>query len=169
VYSLNAPLPGAVGALATDLGRRLGGARVRARGEHTLVCKRLGDGDGPAAHRLEARARDAISGTAPFQVRVTGVDVFERVPRGRAPVVYLIVESPPLCRLHDRLCDAFDPVDGIEGDDYVPHVTVARGGSVERARELSDADVDPVEWTVEDLVVWDAQREQDVSRLSLPA
>ncbi|MFB6088027.1 MAG: 2'-5' RNA ligase family protein [Haloarculaceae archaeon] len=169
MYSLNVHVPGDVGALATDIGRRLPGAEARRRGEHTLVCKRLGDGDATHYHRLEARARDALTGTPPFTARVTGLDWFADVPRGASPVVYLAVESPALERLHARLCEVFDPVEGIEGDDYVPHVTVARGGSPERAREVCATDVDPVEWTVETLVFWDAERGQSVSRLSLPA
>jgi len=168
VYSLNVPVPGSVAALAHDLGTRLSGADVRQRGEHTLVCKRLGSGDGPTYHELEARARDVLRGQPPFEVRVAGLDVFTDVPNGEGSVVYLCVESPGLVTLHERLCAVFDPVAEIEGDDYVPHVTVARGGSVERATTLRDTPVDPVEWTVERLEFWDAKHSQSVSSVSLP-
>ena len=168
MYSLNVPVPGRVAALARDLGTRLTAADVRQRGEHTLVCKRLGSGDEPTYHELEARARDVLRGEPPFEVRVGGVDVFTDVPDGEGPVVYLAVESPGLVALHERLCAVFDPVDGIEGDDYVPHVTVARGGPVERVTDLRDTSVDPVEWTVERLEFWDAEYGQSVSSVSLP-
>jgi 2'-5' RNA ligase len=167
VYSLNVPVPGTVAALAGDLGTRLGTADVRARGEHTLVAKRLGRGDAAAYHELEARARETLRGEPPFEVRVTGVDVFTDVPRGEGPVVYLAVESPGLRALHERLCDRFDPVDDVEGDDYTPHVTVARGGSVGRAADLRETPFDPVDWTVERLQFWDAERSQSVSSVSL--
>jgi len=168
VYSLNVPVPGRVAALAHDLGVRLSAADVRQRGEHTLVCKRLGSGDGPTYHELEARVRDVLRGEPPFEVRVAGLDVFTDVPNGEGPVVYLSVESPALVTLHERLCAVFDPVDEIEGDDYVPHVTVARGGSVDRAADLRDTPVDSVEWTVERLEFWDAEHSQSVSTVSLP-
>jgi len=168
VYSLNAPVPPAVAALASDLASDLVGAQARTRGSHTLVVKRLG-GDDAGYARLAARARDALAGTPTCEARVSGVAVFERVPSGTAPVVYLRVESPGLTALHDRLCDGFDPVAGIEGEAYVPHVTVARGGSVAAARSLAERDVDAIEWVVDELVFWDSAREQSVTRVSLPA
>ncbi|WP_123535788.1 2'-5' RNA ligase family protein [Halosimplex salinum] len=168
MYSLNVPVPGTVAALARDLGTRLGTASVRRRGEHTLVCKRLDTDDAATYHELEARAREVLAGEPPFAVRVTGVDVFTDVPRGESPVVYLAVESPGLVALHERLCEVFRPVDEIEGEGYVPHVTVARGGSIERAAGLRDTPFDPVEWSVERLEFWDAEHDQSVSSVSLP-
>lgn len=167
VYSLNVPVPGRVAALASDLARELPGARARVRGEHTLGVKRL-VGDPPYAH-LEARAREALAGQPAFGSRITGVECFEEVPTGTAPVVYLAVESPELERLHRRLATAFDPLCGIEGEEYVPHVTVARGGSLERARAVADRELDPLEWTVDELVFWDSHRGRPVSTVSLPA
>ncbi|PSQ08820.1 phosphoesterase [Halobacteriales archaeon QS_5_68_33] len=169
MYSLNVPVPSAVACLATDLARELPGARSRRRGEHTLVCKRL-DTDGPdAAGRLDARVREALAGTPPFAARVTGVDQFETAVTGPSPVVHLAVESPGLRAVHERLCEAFDPIEDLEGEAYVPHVTVARGGAPERAAAVCDREIDPVEWTVDELQVYDAERDQRVSRLSLPA
>jgi len=169
VYSLNVPVPSAVACLATDIARELPGARSRRRGEHTLVCKRL-DTDGPdAAGRLDARVRETLAGTPPFAARVTGVDQFETAVTGPSPVVHLAVESPGLRAVHERLCEAFDPIEGLEGEAYVPHVTVARGGDPERAAAVCDREIDPVEWTVDELQVYDPERNQRVSRLSLPA
>ncbi|MFB6073589.1 MAG: 2'-5' RNA ligase family protein [Haloarculaceae archaeon] len=165
MYSLNVPIPGSVGALAGDLARRLHNARQRPRGERTLVVKRLGAGP---YGELEARTREAISGTAPFAARIDAVDVFTDPPTGTGPVVYLAVESPALRALHERLCAAFDPVDGIEGDGYVPHVTVARGGDPDAAHAIAGP-VDPLEWTVDALALYDAERRTFASRVSLPA
>lgn len=167
MYSLNAPVPAAVARVAGEVASDLTGARPRTRGSHTLVCKRL-----PAAtgySQLEARARDVLRGTPACEARVADIGVFEEVPTGTAPVVYLAVESPGLGDLHERLCDHFDPVAGLEGEEYVSHVTVARGGRVDAARAVAEKAIDPVEWVVDELVFWDAEREQPVSRVSLPA
>jgi 2'-5' RNA ligase len=167
VYSLNVPVPGAVSALASRLARDLPGARARTRADHTLVVKRLEDGeDFP---RLAARAREVLSGTPAFEARVSGVDYFADAETGPSPVVYLAVESPGLVALHHRLVGAFDPVAGLEGDAYVPHVTVARGGTVEAARRLADRTVEPVEWTVSRLAFWDAERNVTAGTVALPA
>ena len=130
MYSLNVPLPGEVSALAADLARDLPGARARARKERTLVVKRLGRGDRSEFRRLAARTREALAGQPCFEARVAGVDLFEEAVAGPSPVVYLAVESRGLVALHRRLVEVFDPVEGIEGEGYVPHVTVARGGTV---------------------------------------
>ena len=169
MYSLNVPVPSQVARRAGDLARQLPQARPRPRGEHTLVAKRLGTGDAPDYHRIEARGREVLSGTPAFEARVTGIEQFADAVTGPSPVVYFAVESPGLVRLHDRLCEAFDPVDGIEGDGYVPHVTIARGGSPERAREMCERAFDPIEWTVTALEFRDAERGQPVSTVSLPA
>lgn len=169
VYSLNVPVPASVAALAGDLARDLPRAEPRARGTHTLVAKRLGGSDRAGDARLESRAREAVRGLAPFEVRVDGVGQFERAASGPSPVVYLAVDSAPLERLHDRLCERFAPVADVEGDDYTPHVTVARGGDPAAAARLVETDVEPVCWTVDELRFYDAGRESWTSRLSLPA
>ncbi len=170
MYSLNVPVPGRVAALASDIARDLPGARARCRGEHTLCVKRL-DGNGAEVgyNRLEAQAREALAGQPPFEVAVTGVDYFTEVIVGSSPVVYLAVESPGLRRLHERLAAVFPVVDPIEGEDYTPHVTVARGGSLDAAKRAADRTVERIDWTVSALSFWDATRRQAVSTVSLPA
>ena len=159
-YSCNVPVPTEVSRLARGLASEAFEATPRVR--HTLVAKRLGDGDpGPLARRV----REAIAGLPPFAARVTEVDVFYDPPMGEGPVAYLAVESPGLHRLHGALCERFDPGGDSEGDDYVPHVTVARGGDADR---LVGRAVD-VEWTVERVFVWSADYGERVERISLPA
>lgn len=160
MYSLNAPVPTEVGRLAAGVGASARTARVRER--HTLVCKRLGEDD-PAA--LGRRAREALAGAPPVAAHIERVATFADPPAGRGPVAYLAVESPGLVELHDRLCETFDPTPGIEGVDYVPHVTVARGGD---AATLAGS-VDPVEWTVDRLAVYDAGYEEEIESIALPA
>ena len=169
MYSLNVPVPSQVARLAGELARDLPGAAERSRGRHTLVAKRLGTGGYETYHAMEARVREFLSGQPPFAASVTGVDVFEEATNGTSPVVYLVVESPGLWDLHRRLCDEFGALDGLEGDDYDPHVTIARGGSMEFAERLRERDLDPIEWTVEELSFLDAKRGHEAGRISLPA
>ena len=169
MYSINVPLPSAVTSLAADLASDLPLAQRRGRGEHTLVAKRLGDGDHAAYARLEAQGREALRGQPAFEAKVSGVEQFEAAATGPSPVVYLAVESSGLVALHERLCERFDPVDEVEGDKYVPHVTVARGGDRDAAARLVERNIEPVRWTVDELSFYDADRNQPVSRLSLPA
>jgi 2'-5' RNA ligase len=163
-FSLNVPVPGRVERIASTLAPQLSGFdRIRRR--HSLVCKRLGPGE---PTRLADRARRALAGAPAADARVTGIDTFDDPPTGSAPVVYLAVESPGLQRLHATLCESFEPVPDLEGEGYVPHVTLARGGDVAAARRLTDRDLDPVTWTVSELHLWDAHDRETVRRFSLP-
>jgi 2'-5' RNA ligase len=168
VYSVNVPMPAAVERVAADLHGDLY-ALDSVRERHTLVVKRLGDLDSGAYPAVEKRARRTLRGTPAFEARVTGVETFDRPASGDGPVVYLAVESPALDRVHDRLAAEFDPVPGVEGNDYVPHVTLARGGDPDAAARVADRDVEPVTWTVTELEFYDARRGERVSAVSLPA
>lgn len=161
MYSVNVPVPGEVTRLAVGLAS--GCLTATPRRGHTLVAKRLPD---EPFEQLSQRAREALVGAPPFAVRIDGIDLFRRPPSGKAPVAYLTVESPGLEQLHRQLCEEFDPVEGFEGDDYTPHVTIARGGDAAR---LLDEQIEPVEWTVERLALWHPGRELEVESVSLPA
>ncbi|WP_135829956.1 2'-5' RNA ligase family protein [Halorussus halobius] len=186
MYSLNVPVPGEVSRLAEELRPALL-AFERIRERHSLVCKRLGD-DGTGGRgrsdanwgtsrderrrdvpRLRERVREALAGAPAFEARVAGIDYFPNPPLGEGPVAYLAVESPGLRRVHRRLLPEFSAVEAFEGDDYVPHVTLARGGDVADARRLADREVEPVTWTVDRLDVWDAKYEESVATFPLPA
>jgi len=158
VYSLNAPVPASVARLASGLAADLLDATVRER--HTLVVKRLDDDPGDLAETV----REVVAGTDPFPARVAGVETFRDPPSGTAPVAYLRVESPGLEALHRRLCGRFDLLAGIEGDAYVPHVTVARGGDADR---LEGRDVDAA-WTVDRLLVRAGDDDESVESIALP-
>ncbi len=160
MYSLNVPVPPAVSKLARGLAAETFGSSVRDR--HTLVVKRLGE---KSPERLAPEVRDVVAGTAPFQLRIDGIGSFAEPTTGRSPVVYLRVDSPALEALHRRLCDRFGAIDGLEGDEYVPHVTIARGGNADR---LIGRDV-TTEWTVDWLVLWTGRYDEPVERISLPA
>jgi len=176
VFSLNVPVPGAVRRLASDLQPRLlDFASVRE--DHTLVVKRFPENElanGPPAHQLatlQERLRPVISGLPAVEARVAGIDAFEQPARGDGPVVYFAIESPGLHRIHRTLTDAFGVIEGIEGDAYTPHVTLARGGSAAAAataEQLREREIEPVSWTVSELVIWDAQHREPAARFGLP-
>jgi len=172
VFSLNVPVPGRVRRLAGDLHPDL--ARFdRIRERHSLLAKRFDtalDDDADSLPRLRERLRPLLRrhGAGGIDLRVTGLDHFETPPRGPGPVVYLTVESPDLHALHRRLCDAFGAVDGMEADDYVPHVTLARGGTVADADDLAERrSIDPVAWTAGELLIRDSRYREDAARLPL--
>jgi 2'-5' RNA ligase len=165
VYSLNALVPGRVDRLAEELRPALA-AFDRQRERRSIVVKRLGEG---RAATVAERLRVALAGTPAVEVRITGIDYFEIPTSGPGPVVFLDVESPGLHRVHRSLGEAFPFVEGLEGDEYRPHVTLARGGDLEAARRLADREVEPIEWTISELQLWDARWDEVVRRISLPA
>nr|WP_221625752.1 2'-5' RNA ligase family protein [Halobellus ruber] len=170
---MNVPVPGEIRRVAGDLHPEL--VRFdRNRERHTLLAKRFDtalDDDADSLPRLRERLRPLLRRSAPadgIDLRVTGLDYFERPTRGPGPVVYLAVESPGLRALHRRLCDAFGTVAGMEGDDYVPHITLARGGSVADAADLVERrSIDPVAWTAGELRIHDSRYREDAARLPL--
>jgi len=177
MFSLNVPVPRDVDRFADRIHPRLA-AFDRVRDRRSLCVKRFGPDDvsgrgGPtpeknrAVAELRERLRPVLSAVGPFDVRLPALNYFERPARGPGPVVYLAVESDVLTRLHRRLCGAFDPVEGLEGDDYVPHVTLARGGDVADATDLAATDVEPVEWRVHALELYDPEFRQPAATIEL--
>ncbi len=162
--SLNVPVPGAVRREIEALRPRLADFDS-VRETPTLVLKRF---DGArSAHEVESEVRLAVANTGPFDVRLAGLETFEDPVTGPEPVLYLALESPGLGQLHRRLVDRFGAVNGLEGEEYVPHITLARGGDPEGLAELTEASIDPVEWTVAELWVWDPRREERLGRIEL--
>lgn len=168
MFSLNVPVPGEVERLAEELRPELLEFET-IRERHTLLCKRLGELPAGGTPRLREQVRTALVGAPAFDVRVTGIDCFERPPVGEGPVVYLAVESPGLHRVHNRLLPEFSAVEEFQGDDYVPHITLARGGDVETAHRIAEREIEPVTWTARRLVLWDAKYREGVAEFSLPA
>lgn len=174
VFSLNVPVPGSVARLASELYPQLV-AFDSQREQFTLVVKRFDESTldaGSPDHRLSALRKQlptVLAGTPAFEARVASIDYFADPTRGKGPVVYLAVESPGIRELHDQLVDAYGAIGGLEGDDYVPHITLARGGSVDDADRLANHSIEPISWTVSALLVWDSRYHEPVTRYSLPA
>lgn len=169
MYSLNAPVPAAVDRLVDDHADRLA-AFETIRDVYTLVIKRFGP-RAPAA--VDALARDletVLAEWGPIEARITGFDAFSDPPGGPAPVLYLAVESPGLVALHEALIRTFGTVSSeIEGERYVPHITLARGGARTAIAPLTDREIDPIMWTIDEVTLWDARYDQPVSTFSLPS
>ncbi len=164
MFSLNVPAPGRVERLAAELHPRLAGfERVRER--HSLVCKRF---ECEEYDRLAERVRWVLDGAPAVVARVTGIETFDDPVRGPGPVVYLAIESPGLVAIHERLVEEFGALAALEGDEYVPHITLARGASTDRIESLLTLAIEPIEWTVSELYFYDATHDERVSTLSLP-
>jgi len=175
VYSVNAPVPAELNEVAADLRPALTGFdRIRERHEQTLLVKRVPADDRKQLRTTWQTAKDALDGAPVVEARVSEVQSFENPPNGSSPVVYLAVESPGLHGIHQRLCQVFDPVPVMEGgDDYDPHVTLARDADGFRGRRAVEnvvgRDVGPVTWTIDELYLYDAEYGERVDTLSLPA
>lgn len=167
MYSLNVRVPGEVARLAEDL-RPVLLEFDSIREQHTLLCKRLGDVPEGGTARLREQVRTALTGSPAFEVQITGIDYFAHPPIGEGPVVYFSVESPGLRQVHGQLVEDFSRVEEFQGDDYVPHITLARGGDVETAQRLAERDIEPVMWTVSRLALWDARYREEVAEFPLP-
>lgn len=165
--SLNVPVPGQVKRLAGDLEPDLY-TFDRVRRTHTLGVKRLGERTPTEYAQLVPQVRRAIAGTPPFAVRITGIETFEQPSLGTVPVVYLAVEGQALYALNRRLSELFEPIEGIDGEAYTPHITLARGGSDEERTRLCEREISSIDWTVTELVLWDATYEEVTTRFSLP-
>ncbi|MFB6267711.1 MAG: 2'-5' RNA ligase family protein [Halodesulfurarchaeum sp.] len=168
MYSLNVPLPESVRDLADDLRPSLSGFEsVRESRDRTLLLKRLPATDRRELLDVEAVARDALADADPVEARIDGLDAFWDPPFGRGPVVYLAVESPGLQDLHRRLVDALGAEPDVEGDDYIPHVTLARGGDPSAVRGLLGREVASPCFTVDTLSVYDTDAHERLGSLSL--
>jgi len=164
---VNLRVPPEVERLAAELHPKLT-AFESIRQRHTLVVKRIENDEwrsGPGGVR--ERLRRILDETRPFPVRVTGIDFFADPPTGRAPVVYLTVESEGIQQLHRRLCQEFPVVEGYEAEGYTPHITLARGGSIEDAERLTEVVFEPIEWTAKRAFTWDREQREAVDRFRL--
>ncbi len=170
-YSLNVPVPTALRRIAARLEPALA-AFDYVRDRPTLIIKRF-TGD-RSRGRIEAIVRETLAGAQPFELHTTGIGAFHDPPSGSSPVVYIGVDGPGLRRVHARIVDRLDPVPGLEGDEYTPHVTLARGldRGVDRdasaLAQLTDREFEPVSWQVEELGIWSREYREIVTRVPLP-
>lgn len=164
MYSLNAAVPGRVRRIAGELAPQLA-AFGDVREDHSICVKRLGDDE--LYKTLAERVRTVLADAPAFEVAVTEIDYFEAPASGTAPVVYLAVESPGLEAVHETLVEAFGALPGIEGEAYVPHVTLARDGDLVDAERLAEREIEPVTWTVSELQFTDALHDHPIGSIDL--
>lgn len=190
MYSLNIPVPPVARRIAADLAPELVAFRT-VRKRPTLVVKRFGAGgdDGNAGEesprggrnaeggdsldRLREQLRPTLAGVSPFEARVAGIDTFDDPPNGDSPVVYLVIEGEGLEDVHERVVSDFGAVEGLEGDEYDPHVTLARGVGTDRDAvedalgRLREREFDDVSWTVNELGIWTREYREFAARFPL--
>lgn len=173
MYSLNVPVPPAAKRRSAELAPELTPFRT-VRNRQTLVVKRFDtERSGTSLARLRERLRPVLADVRPFEARVMGVDAFENPPTGDGPVVYLAVESEGLRRVHGLLVDEFGAVEGLEGDGYTPHVTLARGVAGDRdeaeatLERLREREFEPLAWTVTELGIWTREYREFAARFRL--
>ncbi len=167
LLSVNVPIGGGVKRVISELHPELM-VFDQVRDWHTLVCKRFEQDVTGSIDAVETEVRMALRGTQPFGVQVTGIGMFSEPVSGSAPVVYLEVESAGLEKVHLALTDTFGAVPELEGASYVPHITIARGGTEEAAVALLQRDVDPISWTVNEIWLWDGRYGEQIRAISLP-
>lgn len=168
MHSLNAPVPAVIAERRDDLVDQLS-TFERHREHLTLVVKRFGERSPGALVHLEHQLEDILTRWGPIEARITGVDAFVDPPGGPAPVVYFAVDSPGLTSLHMELVDRFGMADPtIEGDRYVPHITLARGGSRVGLSEVTGHPIEPIDWVIDELVLWTARYDRPITHLQLP-
>lgn len=169
MYSLNVPVPTAVADQRDELEPRLEPFST-VRDSLTLVVKRFGDRSPEAMEALQRRIAGLLAKWPPVEARISHIDAFESPAGGPAPVVYLAVESPGLEALHTDLVDRFGTADPqIEGHNYVPHVTLARGGPMAALADITGPLDVPIEWSIESLELWSVQYSQPVTEFTLPS
>lgn len=168
MYSLNAALPPAIVERREALAASLEPFDT-VRDPLTLVVKRFGARSPDAVDRLDRAVGELLGGWGPIAARNDGVDAFVDPPAGPGPVVYLTVDSPGLVALHEALAERFGLADvTIEGPRYVPHITLARGGSRADLDALTGRSLAPIEWTVDEVLLWTARYDRPVTRYPLP-
>lgn len=167
MYSLNIPVPGRVHRRIDSLSPELA-LLSTVRTHQTLVVKRFGSRSNVEIDGLETTLRRALNGKQPFKAAVTHIDSFSTPASGTGIVVFLAVSSPHLLDLHTGLCSLFEPIEGIEGPDYVPHITLGRSENIEVVATLLDLPFEPIEWTVTEFHLWDATYNQPISKIAIP-
>lgn len=168
MYSLNAVIPPAANEFRDDLAEVLEPFEER-RDPLTLVVKRFGSRAPTELASLTRSLGEILQQWGPIAAEIEGVDVFVDPPGGLGPVVYLDITSPGLESLHRQLVDRFGVVDpAIEGAQYVPHITLARGGPRTGIDSVMDTSLATHEWTIEELMLWTARQDTAVTRFSLP-
>lgn len=167
MYSLNAPVPEEVIGVCERYRDRLERFENTVD-EHSLLAKRFHRRSPGEIEQLGMELDERLARWSPIPARIDGFDVFVDPPVGRGPVVYLTVMSPGLVSLHRELVDTYGTViSSIEGDGYVPHVTVARGGSRTAIAAITDVAFDPIDWSIDQLVLWDARYGQTIRSFEL--
>ncbi len=131
--------------------------------EPTLVIKRFEkeDLDG----HIESEIKFLLENVEPFTVEIGNLEMFEVADRGTSPVLYIEVKSIGMKLIHETLVSVFGCVKGVEGENYIPHITIARGSGVKNI-DFSDFS-GPTWWTAKTLEFWDGDKRKKKNQVML--
>lgn len=168
MYSLNVEAPPAAYKIQSDYADILERFEVQ-RETLTLLLKRFGPRSLADLSTLEDSIEDVLRSWGPIQARIDRFDVFADPISDTGPVIYLSVESPGVNALHRELVGAFGVADDrLEGDAYTPHITLARRGDRTDIAALTGTTLEPIDWTIETVQLWDATYDESITTYSLP-
>ncbi len=161
MWSLNAMIPRKITEMIHSFGPELNGWEDINK-DHTLVIKRFQEIN--SRDNFESEMRLLLEKTDPFEIRIGDIDIFSSVPKGSSPVLYIEIESRDLVKIHEKLINVFGVVEGLEGKDYIPHITIARGhkNGFERFEKNLDAT-----GIVKVLEFWDREKYKSKDRIFL--
>ena len=129
----------------------------------TLVIKRFEKVD--VSGHVESEIKLLLESVEPFDIEIGNLERFDVAERGSSPVLYLEVKSPGMKALHEILVDVFGSVKGVEGENYIPHITIARGGGV---RDVDFSGFSgPTIWTAETLEFWNRDKRKKKNKVIL--
>ncbi len=160
MWSLNVTIPQKVSRLIEEMAPALWNWEEICE-DPTLVIKRFET----KTAKEETEIRLLLEKIEPFDVQIGNIRTFDIAQRGISPVLYIEVESPGIEALHEMLVGIFGCVKGIEGQDYTPHITLARG----ECREYIEFEErpDPIQWEADELEFWHSGKMQKRNKIKL--
>ncbi len=127
-----------------------------------LTLKFLGDIDEKQLGQLGEAVKSAVSGFAPFSLRMENAGCFPSRKKAKILWIGLTDESGNLQNLQERL-EEETGARGFEKENrlFKPHLTVARLREPERSAELTDAflqkQFEPVSFEVSEIVIYESK------------
>jgi 2'-5' RNA ligase len=130
----------------------------------TLLCFEENWPIGEIAHALEA-TYDVVSKIKPFTIKTTQVTCFPKREDNPVPIIAR-VESDDLHDMREKLAKEFEKskIDFSKTfKDFKPHITLAYAD-----KEIDDCKIDPVEFVVQEIVLWGGDHGDDRIFITFP-
>lgn len=153
-----------------EIGRSLAGVKVPGNKEDsseyhiTILCFEKDWAISEIAKAMEA-TYNVVSKIKPFKVKTNSVKSFPK-REGEDVAVVAEIESPALHKLNEKLKKEFDKTDVSYSKlfkDYNPHITLSYAD-----KEIKKFDIDEVEFTVQEIVLWGGDHGDDRIFITFP-